>query len=72
VNAEDAELLADSKDAVRALLRLAHELCDGMTLRLGTIPYDDDGRRLMLARAELEGARKLLAALKTAVLTKKT
>ena len=72
MNAEDAELLADSKDAVRAVLRLAHELCDGMTLRLGTIPYDDDGRKLMLARAELEGARKLLVSLRAAVLTKKS
>lgn len=70
MTSEDAELLQDNKDTVRVLFKLAAEHCDAMALRMGSVDYKDGGQALVLARAELEGARKLLTGLRSKVLSK--
>lgn len=72
MTAEDKETLEDGKEALRIALQLASELCEDMALRLGTMPYQgpEDGHKLLLSRAEIEGARKLVAALRPRLLPK--
>lgn len=67
---EQKETLADGKDALKVAKSVGEDIIRDMAIRLGSEPYSDGGQKLLLARAELEGARKFLHALMGRVLPK--